>query len=76
MGKTQKTDRRAYDVVGCLPEDLPRLAERYLLPPAEVGDYCVFHSAGYAAPMQMSYGGMTPCPVYLYDEDGKVEQLT
>ena len=76
VGKTQRNGRTAYDVVGCLPEDLPRLAERYLLPPAEVGDYCVFHSAGYAAPMQMTYGGMTPCHVYLYDEDGTVEQLT
>ena len=75
LGKTGKSGRVAYDVVGGLPDSVSRFAERHLLPPAEVGDYCVIHGAGAVASAQIFRSGVSPCGVYLYDEEGRVEAL-
>ena len=75
LGKTKRSGRVAYDVVGGLPDLTSRFAERHLLPPANAGDYCVIHGAGFAASAQILRNGVSPCGVYLYDEEGRVEAL-
>lgn len=76
LGKTQKSNRLFYDVVGVLPTGEDRFAEKRMLPQVQAGDFCVIHDAGFnGAAMQNSFGGVLRCGEYLYGSDGSVRQI-
>ena len=76
VGKLDTQGRSMYDIVGCVPDQFDRFADRRILPRVTAGDYCVFHHAGFdSGAMQSSYGGRPVCGEYLYCRDGTIQTL-
>jgi len=75
-GKTRNAGRRYYDVVGIVPDLADRFGERRLLPPAEAGDLCVIHDAGFCgSALESGYGGAQRCAEYLWTPAGEARRI-
>ena len=67
LGKNEIAGRSYTDIFGCSQERKDRLAERCLLPIAEVGDICIFHDTG--AYGLSGWSEQMMCAEYLFDGD-------
>lgn len=76
VGKNAPEGRIVCDVAPCQTEAFGLLGDGCILPPVEVGDVLVFHSAGGLRSACAAGLGFPPCPEYLLCEDGQILPLS
>lgn len=77
LGKNQTENRKLYFLVGELPDQIDRPAQKgRMLPKVAPGDYCVIHDVGCGArSMPMLFGCPCIAAEYLYDPNEGIQQI-
>ena len=77
LGKNQTENRKKYYLVGQMPDETDRPAQKgRMLPRVSAGEYCIIHDVGCGGrSMPLLYGFSPIAAEYLYDDNGDIRQI-
>ncbi len=78
LGKNQIENRKKYYLVGELPDEIDRPAQKgRMLPKVTAGEYCIVHDVGCGSrSMPLLYGFAPVTAEYLYTDSGSIQQIS